>query len=245
MQSFGSIISYSLWITFNSICIRKTRYASKETIICGNYIDNESLNQSILVIPKDKKISISRIVIILFPTIITLMFILISFYYFMILVNNYQDIDENIKPVISIILGIVITFMSIVTFYIGTNDMDWNRQLVSSQYGLANGGLYLVMYLNYSFSFLNIFINLGIVFTLSIFPIIYECICGEKQSNKVSIVNKNKKQPGNKLSIRIVEEEIDIENNNNLNYSHKDSLPINRSVDNLVDYGSMQKNIDI
>ena len=72
-KPFVSIAVFSIWSTFNSICIRKTRYRSKNIILFGVYREPIVIGENTLIIPNDNRISIVRTIIIVFPTIITIL----------------------------------------------------------------------------------------------------------------------------------------------------------------------------
>ena len=231
LKNFLSILSFSLWITFNSICIRKSRYKTKGIIIF-NSLRERVISENTLIISNDKKISIIRLIVILFPTTITIMFILIFFYQLLILfIYNFVIKYKNTEYIIKGGLFVCIALFNILTFYIGTDSMDWNRLLVSFQYGLTTGALYIIMVLNLKQTIFNLFIEMGLVFLLSIVPVFFEiCIC-IKEERKIS--NRN-------LGDNILDIENGGESNNN---SEENNLRNNRSIDNLIQYGSME--IDI
>ena len=251
-KSFLSITVFSIWSTFNSMCIRKTRYKSKNIILFGVYSE-PMIGENTLIIPNDNRISMVRTVIIIFPTIITLLFILNIIFYISKFLKSSIDPYNTDALMIDIILNIIsplfILLLSIGTFYIGTGYMDWHRGLVASQYGFTMCGLYFAMsFGSITISLygipLAIFINSGLATCLSILPVIYILMCGLDDNVPNAVRSNRVRTMENRphISDRVV---INSELGIPFEPSGDNTLGNSRSIDNLVDYGSGSKTISI
>ena len=252
-KPFVSIAVFSIWSTFNSICIRKTRYRSKNIILFGVYREPIVIGENTLIIPNDNRISIVRTIIIVFPTIITILFILnIIFYITKFLkssIDSYNTEGLVINIIIDILSPLFILLLSIATFYIGTGYMDWNRGLVASQHGFAMCGLYFAMgFGEMSISIygkqLSVLINSSLVTFLSLFPILFTIVCGLDDNIPKIKRHTIVKSIGNRdhVSKRVV---INSELGIPFQPSVDNKLVTSESIDNLVDYDSGSKIITI
>lgn len=257
-KSFVAIAVFSIWSTFNSICIRKTRYRSKNIILFGVYREPRIIGENTLIIPNDNRISMIRTIIIVFPTILTVLFILnIIFYITEFLkssIDPYNTEGFIIDIIINILSPLFTLLLSIATFYIGTGYMDWHRGLVASQYGFTMFGLYFAMSfgeitISIYDKLLGVLINSCLVATLSIIPIIYIMMCG-LDDNSPKTKRPKTKRPDRVRSIENrdhIEDRVVIDSELGIPFqpSGDNTLCNSRSIDNLVNYGTDSKTFTI
>ena len=221
LKNILAMLIFSIWPVIPGICIRKSRYSGRVGILSQNSKINTNHRTTILVIKDENRLGISKLICILFPTLITTTTILISIFYFFELFElafNTTIIIDDFEWLVITICTLFIVLLSTVTFYIGTGYMDWDRGQISCQYGLTLGGLYITLVFN-----LYIPYSLGIIFILSILPVIYESI---KNNNPNDIENGNGKVSDNRNEI-----------------NNETGLNTSRSIDNLIKYGSMEMEI--
>ena len=230
-RSVLSTLGFSSWIIFNSICIRKTRYNSNHLVICGNYRNRSNFvaSEMNMVVNNEKKISVFKLIIILLPTILCNMFVLLIFYWGTILFIRFTNIW-----IINIIIACILTLLLTgIIFFIGTEGMDWNRQLVSAQYGFSNSGIIGIMFMDLKLSIYNLFIIICIMFFMSSLPVIFGCLFHDDRKINNNTINQSLNN-----SVTTINNQQDITRYNN-DKECNGGIRENRSIDNLIQYGSM------
>ena len=190
-KSLYSTIGFSGWIIINSICLRKTRYKESKFVVCGYYIntDNHVSTESNIVVNNEKKINVMKLIIILLPTILCNMIVLLILYWGTLLFIKFTNI-----LLINICIACILTLLlTSIIFFIGTEGMDWNRQLVSAQYGFSNTGLIIIMFMDLHISLFNIFVVIIIMFFMSSAPVVFGTLFKDTRQ----IDNKNIDKPLN------------------------------------------------
>ena len=147
--------------------------------------------------------------------------VLLIFYWgtkLFIQITNIWIINITIACILTLLLTGII-------FYIGTDGMDWNRQLVSAQYGFSNMGIIGIMFLDLKLSIYNLFVTICIMFFMSSLPVIFGCLFHDERK----INNNNIKQNLTNGNTK----------NTNIVVPCNEGMRENRSIDNLIEYGSM------